>query len=141
MIMPVLSVRDVDASTAFYTDKLGFITSMTLKNADGENVWAIVNLGAATIGLSVAGEEGLPDNPAPGVGFMIYVPETTDIDQYYTDVQAKGVPGLSDLRVEYWGDKLFDLKDPNGYVLTMCKTVKQMTNEEAQEIMSTRQSP
>jgi hypothetical protein len=47
-------------------------------------------------------------------------------DAYYAE-RASGHRAL--IKDEYWGDRVFSLRDPTGYMLTMCKTVKQMSME------------
>ncbi len=136
MIMPMLSVKDVDASVQFYTEKLGFKTSVLMKGASGEHVFAIVQLGQAHLGLgAILEEHNIPEPRGAGVSFMVYVPEDTDIDAHYEAVKAKGVPIAEAIKTEYWGDRVYSVKDPDGYHLTMTKTVKQVSNEEIQEHM------
>lgn len=132
MIMPILSVKDVNTSVQFYTEKLGFKTSVLMEGASGEPVFAIVQLGQAHLGL------GLDDVPEPrgaGVAFMVYVPDDTDIDTHYESVKAKGVPIVEEIKTEYWGDRVYSIKDPSGYHITMTKTVKQVSNDEIQAYM------
>lgn len=121
MIMPMLAVKDVDASIAFYKDVLGFETQMALPDATGKNVFAIIMLGSDNIGLGARDIE----NPGQGVGFMVYIPEANDLDVLYASVLAKGITPTMELKTEYWGDRLFEVKDPDGYLISMCKTVEQ----------------
>ena len=53
MISPILPIKDVDRSVAFYTEKLGFKHDFSMSDPDGVNTFAFVSLGpAAFIGLS-----------------------------------------------------------------------------------------
>ncbi len=125
MIMPNLTVKDVDASIAFYKDKLGFTHDMTLA-PEGKSIFAIVRLGTqAVIGVGV--DDHVTQKPyAPGVQFMIYLPDDRNIDDYYAQVQANGVAIDEPLADTYWGDRAFSIHDPNGYLLTFAVTVKQV---------------
>lgn len=127
MILPILDVNDVDASVAFYTHKLGFAHGFSMPGDDGKSSFAMVNLGPATIGLTLNPNT---EHRGSGVETMIYVPEDTDLDQYYAGVQAKGVAITSDIADQYWGDRTFSLRDPDNYSLTFCKTVKEISLEE-----------
>ena len=49
MIIPVLSVADVDASVKFYTEKLGFTQEFAFPGPDGKNTFASVKLGEAHV--------------------------------------------------------------------------------------------
>ena len=127
MIMPILSVSDVDASIAFYKDQLGFRHDMSM-SPEGKTVFAIVGWGqAVAIGLSLD-----PKSPigAPGVQFMIYVPDELNIDTYYNEVKARGVAIKDELVDSYWGDRTFSVNDPDGYWLTIATTVKQVPVED-----------
>jgi uncharacterized glyoxalase superfamily protein PhnB len=129
MIMPILTVNDVDASVAFFTEKLGFRHDMSMAGPQGGNIFAIVGLGAAVLGLGI--DDGVPRNTpfAPGVQFMVYLPEDLDIDRFYADVKAKGVAIDDELADTYWGDRAFSLHDPNGYLLTFAVTIAQLPPE------------
>ena len=129
MIMPVLTVNDVDESVAYYKDKLGFTHDMTMA-PEGKSIFAIVRLSdQAVIGLGT--DPAAPKPPfAPGVQFMIYMPEGQNIDTYYADLQAKGIQIDEPLTDTYWGDRAFSIHDPNGYWLTFCVPVKQVPIEQ-----------
>lgn len=127
MIMPILSVKDIEASIAFYRDMLGFNHDFTLPGPDGAPTFAGVSLGKAAFGLDLQPQSA---KGGEGVIFMVYVPDETDLDAYYTQLQAKGVKIEQPIRDEYWGDRLFSLRDNSGYYLSICKTVRQMTMEE-----------
>lgn len=130
MIMPILVVKDLDSSVKFYKDSLGFNHDVTMPGADGTLNFAIVSLNnnAVSIGLQLEAEP--PAHRGDGVVFMVYVSNETDIDQYYADVQKRGVTIHQPIKTEYWGDRVFSVKDPDGYYLSLCKTVKQLSMDE-----------
>ena len=136
MIVPVLMVKSVDESIKFYNEKLGFKTDMVLPDENGVNAFGGVSLGDSTfmLGLSNPGDDN--SNAGKGVVFMVYLPDTSDIDTVYADVQAKGVAIVEPLKTEYWGDRVFTVHDPDGYVLTISKTVHQADMEEVTKIFS-----
>jgi PhnB protein len=127
MITPMLAVKDVDASVAFYTEKLGFKHDFSMPGPDGKNAFGWVSLGKAAFGLELVPEL---DHRGNGVVFMIAVPEEMDIDQYYAAVQKKGVKIVEAIQDKYWGDRTFSVHDPDGYVLTPFKTVKTVSMED-----------
>lgn len=132
MIMPIFTVQDVDASIAFYTEKLGFKQDFVMAGPDGKNTFGIVSLGKATLGLGIA-----PDQPRGGAGvdFMVFVPDEADLDKHYADVQAKGVKIVAPIEDKYWGDRTYSIRDLDGYHLTFAKTVKQVPMEEIEAII------
>jgi len=127
MILPILDVADVDASVTFYTKKLGFAHGFSMPGDNGKSSFAMVNLGPATIGLTL---NPATENCGSGVETMIYLPDDTDLDQFYAQVQARGVAITSEIADQYWGDRTFSLRDPDNYSLTFCKTVKESSPEE-----------
>lgn len=133
MILPFLQCKDLEASHKFYTEKLGF-TSKPLMGPDGKLQTALINYGNSVM-------MGLGPDLAPmtergqGVNIMLY-PDDFDIDAYYQQVKSKGVAIDYDIKTEYWGDRIFSVKDPDGYYLTFGKTVKQVSMEEAQALLA-----
>ena len=139
MIMPILTVNDVDASVAFFTGKLGFRHDMSMAGPHGGNIFAIVGLGAAVLGVGLD-EAVRKDQPfAPGVQFMVYLPEEENIDRYYAGVKAKGVKIDDELADTYWGDRAFSIHDPNGYLLTFAVTIQEVPVEEMEAAMRGRE--
>lgn len=123
MIMPILAVSDLAASLNFYRDVLGMTNTFTMPGEDGQPTFAIVQLSDhAMVGLSK------DDAPAPkgtGVVFMAYVAAEADIDAYYNDCLSRGLKPERAIEDMYWGDRAFQVKDPDGYVFELCKTVNQ----------------
>lgn len=130
MILPILSVKDVDASISFYTEVLGFAHAFSMEGPDGKNTFAMVTHDVNTIGLSLNPADALG---AKGVDFMLYIPETMDLDTYYADVQAKHAPIKEEIGDRYWGDRTFTVTDPDGYALVFAKTVSQIAMEDIQD--------
>lgn len=128
MIMPILNVRELEPSLKFYVDQLGFQCSFTMPGPDGKDNFAIVTQGAATLALTT--EHGEAMLGGSGISLMVYVPHSVDLDAYCNEVKARGVTLLQDLSTEYWGDRMFVVQDPDGYVVSLAKTVKQLTDEE-----------
>ena len=130
MIMPMLEVKDVDASTQFYADTLGFQRQFSMAGPDGQTSFAMVGLGPA-IALGFNRNSAL-EQRGQGVDFMLYVPDDVDLDRHYESVKGKGVTIEEEIGDRYWGDRTYSVKDPDGYLLTFARTVKQMTPEEIQ---------
>jgi uncharacterized glyoxalase superfamily protein PhnB len=128
MIMPMLAVRDLKASLDFYVRGLGFETVTLMKDAEGNDNFAIVALGPTSmIGI---GPYEAPQPVGSGVELMVYVPDEVDIDQHHAMAVANGISVPNGIKTEYWGDRLYTVTDPDGFRLSLCKTVQQLTNEE-----------
>lgn len=72
----VLTVRDLDATLAFYTEVLG-MTAEQFTPADGTQRWAL-RFGSQKINLHRAGAEFLPkaQRPTPGSADLCFLTET-----------------------------------------------------------------
>ena len=133
MILPILSVKDVDVSVAFYTGKLGFTHSFSVPGPDGRNSFAFVTLGETiTVGLSL---EAALEHRGQGVDLMVYPPDGIDLDQFYAVAHSKGVALAEEIGDRYWGDRTFTLHDPDGYRITFARTVKQVPMDEIESLM------
>jgi uncharacterized glyoxalase superfamily protein PhnB len=126
MMWPTLTVRNVDASLAFYRDKLGFEVDLHLRDDKGS-----VFLGSVEVGDTVIMFES-PDPREPlvvnrgsrsGVTLTILLPDDHDIDTFYTDLHAKGVRICNDIGDRPWGHRNFSIRDPDGYCLIFARSI------------------
>jgi uncharacterized glyoxalase superfamily protein PhnB len=132
-IQPLISVRDVAASVAFYTDLLGFtLEGEPLPGQDGHPVFAVVKYGTTNLNLDHTEYDELPPNIPVGVGVDLYISlaEDVDIDALYARVQAAGVTIIQSLRQQFWGDKRFVIQDPDGYRLSLAQNVQTVSHDE-----------
>lgn len=138
MIMPILAVENVDRSLAYYTQKLGFRHDFSLPGPDGQNAFAGVSFGKASFGLSRVSDLA---HRGEGVAFMVYVPDETDLDAYYTEVQTRGALIAEPIKNQYWGDRSFEVRDPDGYALSLSKTLRQVERSELEAGMRGERPP
>ncbi|MEW2412179.1 VOC family protein [Streptomyces sp. NPDC046866] len=113
-----LTVADVDASTAFFRTHLGYEVTAA---ADG---FASLSRGAddaaADVVLLRRGTEALPpeqrDRQAGGVILALTV---SGLEAEERRLREAGAPLTMPLREEPWGERLFQLTDPNGIVVQL----------------------
>lgn len=136
MIAPILAVEDVDRSLEFYTKQLGFRQDFCLEGPDGQSAFAFVSMGEesdrAAIGLS---RQRLDGPRGRGVVFMVYIPKTMDIDHYFEAVRGRGVQLEEEIKTQYWGDRSFSLRDPDGYYLSLSQTVAKTDMDQVRSVM------
>jgi catechol 2,3-dioxygenase-like lactoylglutathione lyase family enzyme len=126
MLSPILAVRDIDASIAFYVNILGFTENWKTQDDNGHTNFACVRMGDAEILLGVI--EGFVDPvdlAKRGIGIQIYVdvPENIPVDNLYdraVDSDALIIRGVEN---RDWGVRSFVLRDPDGYQLMMAQRV------------------
>jgi len=111
-----LNVDDVPASSNFLTAHFGFREEMS---ADGFASLAREDAGMNVIFL----RRGLPTLPADQrhdrAGGLIVAFMVEDLDGELARLQAEGVPITMPLTVEEWGERAFQVKDPNGVIIEL----------------------
>jgi PhnB protein len=128
MILPIFKVKDVDASVAFYTGKLGFSLDFCMPGQkEGASSFAMIRLGESVVGLDLSPSD---EKRGLGVDIMIYVADDVDIDVFHAELKAKGISFVLDIADQYWGDRAFSINDPDGYKLTFCKTITEMNPDD-----------
>lgn len=111
-----LNVDDVAASSAFLTTHFGFHEEMA---ADG-----FASLARDGAGMNVVflrrGLDSLPadqrDDHASGV-ILAFVVE--DLEQELARLQGEGVTITMPLTAEEWGERAFQVRDPNGVIVQL----------------------
>jgi uncharacterized glyoxalase superfamily protein PhnB len=111
-----LNVDDVAASARFLTTHFGFTEEMS---ADG-----FVSLARQDTGVSVVflrrGMDMLPeDQRHDHAGGLILAFEVDDLEGELARLQAEGVTVTMPLRSEEWGERAFQVRDPNGVIIEL----------------------
>ena len=112
-----LNVDDVTASADFAKRHFGFTEDMA---ADGfvslSRPDAGFNLIFLRTGLASFKPESMRGRRADGllVAFVV-----DDVDGEYARVQAEGVPITTPIETEPWGERYFQVTDPNGVVIQL----------------------
>ncbi|MDY0809870.1 VOC family protein [Kitasatospora purpeofusca] len=117
-----LTVEDIEASASFLREHFGFAEQMA---ADG-----FTSLGHASAGVNVVflrrGTEVLPegfrDQVAAGLILAFVV---GDVAAEEARLRAAGVEITMPLREEPWGERLFQVTDPNGVVVQLVEWAEQ----------------
>lgn len=117
-----LTVADVDASVGFFTQHFDYRVQMS---ADGFASLSRED-GAVGIVLLRTGLEVMPaadrDRHADGV-IVAFVVE--DLEGELARLQRAGVTISLPLRTEEWGERLFQVKDPNGLTVELVDWVSE----------------
>lgn len=138
----LLQTKDMRQSMAFLRDVLGFTFDMAWPDGP-EPVWAnfhldnqSVMLGAVTskeaANSMCAGDaeamveanrirEAMAKHPA-GIGVVIYM-KVADVDAYHATLRDRGVKTLSTPKTQFYGQRDFSVRDPNGYQFTFYSPV------------------
>ena len=136
-IAPSIRVKNMQKSLDFYTKTLGFQTTDKLTRQDGKIAHASVGFDSPLLMLSPVEyvrtpqtKEDLAKNKlGVGVEFYIGMNGSRKLDEFFTEVKAKGITVINEPKTEFWGDRLFTVKDPDGYALTFSEYVSDVTPE------------
>ncbi|WP_194816236.1 VOC family protein [Nocardia sp. XZ_19_385] len=116
-----LNVADPQTSAQFLTDTLGFAEQMS---ADGFIALAHPEAGMSVVYLAVGLKSFKPLDKAGAAGEGLLVAFTVDnIDAEYERLQAAGVPIVTPIETEPWGERYFQMVDPNGIIIQLVQWV------------------
>ena len=104
------TVRNLEASIAFYRDKLGMKHAFDFKNDKGERFGVYLLAGHRTF---VELFKGQPAEPAKGQSYGHFCIEVDDVARTVTDLRAKGVE-ISDAKMGSDHSWQAWLSDPDG---------------------------
>lgn len=112
-----LNVNDVTASADFVKQHFGFNEEMS---ADGfvslSRQDAGFNLIFLQTGLKSFKPVHMRGQSADGL-LIVFVVD--DIDGEYERLQLEGVPIITPIETESWGERYFQVKDPNGVIIQL----------------------
>ena len=112
----MLMCKDVQAAIRFYADVLGFEVLARMDGV-GDSGWA--SLGNGSVQVMLASPAYIPAGQKTDGRFTqaTYYYWANDVAALHQHVQAKGYE-TSDLAVRFYGNKEFDMTDPEGHMLT-----------------------
>ncbi len=116
-----LNVKDVAASAAFLKDHFGFAEDMS---AEGFVSLSRPDAGFNVIflrtGLESFRPESMRQTSADGL-LVVFVVD--DIDGEHERLQAEGMEITTPLQTEPWGERFFQVTDPNGVIIQLVQWV------------------
>ena len=120
-----LRVKDVEQSSQYYQDVLGFEQDFRHGGDDGKVMYASLKWGEAQVMLSSLEDVAEAARPFTGAGVdILFNLEDRDIDAYYDQFKQKGAKILAEIEEKFWGHREFMIEDPDGYRLVFTKHVK-----------------
>jgi uncharacterized glyoxalase superfamily protein PhnB len=108
--MPVLEVRDVVASAAFYEEKLGFDSGKIFGDPPA---FGIVARGTVTIAF----DQSRDASRAPQNQYWAAYVYVADADALFAAYRAKGVGIVRDPEDTFYGCRDFDVRDLDGHLI------------------------
>jgi uncharacterized glyoxalase superfamily protein PhnB len=116
-----LNVADPTASADFAKTHLGFVEDMA---ADGFVSLKREDVGFSLVFLRTGLETFKPAHIAGAAGQGLLIALVVDgIDTEYERLQAEGVPVVTPIETEPWGERYFQMSDPNGVIIQLVEWV------------------
>lgn len=125
-LWPTLTVREVEASLAFYSGTLGFRRDLLECDDGGSPTLGSVEVGDTVIMFETPapGADLEPNHGArSGVTLTVCLPSSADIDGLYARLQRVGAPICSPIGDRPWGNRDFGIRDPDGYHLIVAQPI------------------
>ncbi|WP_223626974.1 VOC family protein [Microbacterium sp. EST19A] len=116
-----LNVADVDASAAWVQKHLGFSVAMA---ADGFSSLQHPDAGINLIYLRTGLSTFKPASAAVNAAGLLVVFTVDSIDEDYARLQGEGVTIVTPIETEPWGERYFQMTDPNGIVYQLVQWVE-----------------
>lgn len=129
MVMPILSVKEVEPVSEYLCSTLGFQQSFAIRDdATGKISTAGLMLDP-TVNVMLGLAENEADAEASGKGVAIYIYPEEDLDAYFTRIKpGLGAALIEDIGDRFWGDRTFTVQTPSGHVFSFAKSVSQEVN-------------
>lgn len=115
-----LNVPDVDASADWVQQHFGFTVAMS---ADGFSSLQHPDAGVNLIYLRTGLSTFTPASAAVDAGGLLVVFTVDAIDDEYARLQREGVTIVTPIETEPWGERYFQVLDPNGIVIQLVQWV------------------
>ena len=130
-----LSYKDPRAAIDWLEKAFGFEPTMIITDDDGNIQHSELSLGDGYI--MVAGEfEGLMVSPGSAGGAntqLIHIQLQDGIDAQCERARAAGANILAEPEDQFYGDRTFRCKDPEGHIWTFGQTLRAVSNEDMEK--------
>jgi uncharacterized glyoxalase superfamily protein PhnB len=123
-----LNVADPDASAAFVTEYFGFSTEM---RGEGYHSLSRPDAGFNLIFLRTGLSTFKPDAQKANASGLLVVFVVRDIDADFQRLVGLGLEITTPLQTEPWGERFFQVTDPNGIVIQLVQWVGSPGDETA----------
>ena len=121
-----LNVPDVEASARWAERHLGFAPQMS---ADGFASLSHPEAGFNLIYLRTGLETFKPASAAGTADGLLVVFVVDDVDDQYARLQQAGVTIVTPIETEPWGERYFQMADPNGVVYQLVQWLQDPARE------------
>lgn len=133
-LMSAVCYRDPRAALKFLEAAFGFELSMLIEDGQGDVAHSEMRFGAAVV---MIGSEWTEDHRSPGsIGGKntqtVHIQIETDVDAHCERARGAGFEILMEPATQFYGDRTYRCRDPEGHIWTVAQNVQAVSREEAE---------
>ncbi|KQW71316.1 glyoxalase [Phenylobacterium sp. Root77] len=126
--------QDPKAALAWLEKAFGFELVMLLEDAEGNVAHSQMEFGDSYV---MIGQEWSADHKSPkSVGGKntqtVHIQIDTDLDDHFARAKAAGAVIDAEPQMQFYGDKTYRCRDPEGHIWTVSQTVQAVSREDAE---------
>jgi uncharacterized glyoxalase superfamily protein PhnB len=134
-LISALCYQDPKAALRWLEKAFGFELFMLIEDGEGNLVHSEMRFGNAAV---MIGNEWSDDHKSPrAIGGKntqtVHIQVAGDIDAHCERVRAAGGEILAEPQTQFYGDRTFRCRDPEGHIWTLGQTVDDVSREQAEE--------
>ncbi|HEX3366367.1 VOC family protein [Phenylobacterium sp.] len=123
---------DPRAALAWLETAFGFEVSMLIEDAEGNIAHSEMRFGS---GVVMVGNEWSADHKSPrSLGGKntqtVHIQIETNLDAHCERARAAGAEILMEPETQFYGDRTYRCRDPEGHIWTVAQTVETVTHEQ-----------
>ena len=133
-LMSAVCYRDPKAALKFLEVAFGFELSMLIEDEEGNIAHSEMRFGDAVV---MVGNEWSDDHKSPAsIGGKntqtVHIRIDTDCDAHCERARTAGFEILATPETQFYGDRTYRCRDPEGHIWTVGQAVRQVSREEAE---------
>ena len=137
-VYPILRYADAKAAIDFLTTAFGFTERLRMPDEEGRVTHAEVELGDGVVMFGTPESHKTPKELG-GTTQSIYV-YVDDVDAHYEHAKAAGAEIIRDPEDQFYGDRNYGARDPEGHEWLFGTHVRDVSPEEMQSALTGAQS-
>ena len=132
-LMSAITYQDPRAALRWLEQAFGFEVLMLIEDGEGNLVHSEMRFGNAVV---MIGNEWTADHKSSkSIGGKntqtVHIQLTTDVDAHCERARAAGAEILMEPANQFYGDRTYRCRDPEGHIWTVGQTVETVTREQA----------
>ncbi len=133
-LMPAIVYRDPRAALKWLAEAFGFELFMLIEDGDGALAHSEMRHGDCAV---MIGHEWSADHQSPAsLGGRntqtTHISITTDVDAHCERARRAGAEIIAAPETQFYGDRTYRCRDPEGHIWTVSQAVQPVTREEAE---------